>query len=266
MRDGSFARTSALRGAAAKRRVMANQRSNALAEAVYERIKAEIFDFCLLPGDRFTETEIAQRYEVSRTPVRDALYRLKHEGFLDVAFRSGWSVRGLDFARFDALYDLRILLECASVERLCQHEEEPNLDALRAVWLVAPAARETDPREVAKLDEAFHQTLVAAAGNLEVARVHAEVTEKIRIIRRLDFLKDARIAATYEEHAKLLRTILRQRTDQATMLLRAHITQSKHEVRKITLSMLHEARAAHAPSERRTPERRRVGDRLRSRS
>jgi DNA-binding GntR family transcriptional regulator len=163
-------------------------------------------------------------------------------------------VRGLDFTRFDALYDLRILLECASVERLCQSEEQPDLDALRTAWLVSPTARETDPRKVAKLDEAFHQTLVAAAGNAEIARVHAEVTEKIRIIRRLDFLKEARITATYEEHAKLLRTILRRRAAQATMLLRAHITQSKQEVRKITLSMLHEARAAHAPAERSAPE------------
>ena len=86
------------------------RRANQLAEKIYARIKGEIADFRLLPGDRFTETELAERYDVSRTPVRDALYRLKHEGFLDVAFRSGWRVLPLDFVRFDALYDLRIVL------------------------------------------------------------------------------------------------------------------------------------------------------------
>ena len=219
------------------------RRANQLAEKIYARIKGEIADFRLLPGDRFTETELAERYDVSRTPVRDALYRLKHEGFLDVAFRSGWRVLPLDFVRFDALYDLRIVLECAAVERLCQSDREFDLDDLREIWLVPPGDRETRAKEIAKLDEAFHQTLVEAAGNRELARVHAEVTEKIRIIRRLDFLKEQRIAATYEEHGKLLRLILRRRAEQAAMLLRAHITQSKQEVRKITLHMLHEARA-----------------------
>ncbi len=229
---------------------MAARRVNQLAEKVYVRIKAEIADFRLLPGDRFTETEIAERYAVSRTPVRDALYRLKHEGFLEVAFRSGWRVLPLDFARFDELYDLRVVVECAAVERLCQSDREFDLEALKAIWLVAPAQRETSAKEVAKLDEAFHRTLVEAAGNRELARVHADVTEKIRVIRRLDFLKEQRIAATYEEHAKLLRQILRHRADQAVMLLRAHITHSKQEVRKITLHMLHEARVLHTATER----------------
>ena len=71
---------------------MAQQPVNALAEDIYLRIKAEIFDFRLLPGDRFTETELSNRYSVSRTPVRDALYRLKREGYTEVAFRSSWSV------------------------------------------------------------------------------------------------------------------------------------------------------------------------------
>ena len=67
-------------------------KANSLADQVYERIKQEIFDFVLLPGDRFTESEMASRHAVSRTPVRDALYRLEREGYLQVAFRSGWSV------------------------------------------------------------------------------------------------------------------------------------------------------------------------------
>ena len=73
-------------------------------------------------------------------------------------------------------------------------------------------------------------------------RVHAEVTERIRIIRRLDFTKTPRIDATYQEHAKILRAIVQRRADAADLLLRSHIEESKAEVRKITLHMLHEAR------------------------
>jgi DNA-binding GntR family transcriptional regulator len=107
-----------------------------LAETAYERLKADIFDFALLPGDRFTETEIAQRLAMSRTPVREALYRLEREGYLTVHLRVGWSVRPFDFKQFEDLYDLRLILELASVARLCDLPERDGLDDLKATWLV----------------------------------------------------------------------------------------------------------------------------------
>jgi DNA-binding GntR family transcriptional regulator len=207
-----------------------------LATLVYERVKQDIFDFRLLPGDRFTESEISERTQASRTPVREALYRLEHEGYLEVMFRAGWRVRPFDFVQFEELYDLRIVLESTAVRRLCE------LEPLRRTWTGPADERETEMRVVATLDEAFHATLVASAGNREMSRVHAEVTERIRIIRRLDFTKAPRIDATYQEHGKILRAIVQRRADQAVMLLRTHIEASKAEVRKITLHMLHEAR------------------------
>ena len=95
---------------------------------------------------------------------------------------------------------------------------------------------------MAELDEAFHCALVEAAGNPEMAQVHRDVTEKIRIVRRLDFTKDFRIDATYEEHGAILSAVLARRADEAARLLRAHIGMSRAEVSKITLRMLHEAR------------------------
>lgn len=223
---------------------MKQSTANPLAEQVYSRLKDDIFEFRLLPGDHFTETEMATRYEVSRTPMRDALYRLQREGFLQVGFRRGWKVRNLDFAYFDELYDLRIVLENAALERICQMEEHPQqLLELKDIWMVPEEKREQDSRLLAGLDERFHTTLVAAAGNNEMTRVHAELTEKIRIVRRLDFTQDDRVAATYQEHGKLLQLLFRRQYTEASMLLKSHIRQSKLEVRKITLHRLHEAQA-----------------------
>jgi DNA-binding GntR family transcriptional regulator len=222
---------------------MTRTSANALAEQVYLRLKDDIFEFRLLPGDRFTETEMAARHAVSRTPMRDALYRLKREGYLDVEFRRGWQVRGLDFGYFDNLYDLRIVLEMAAIERICQMPDQPpELPELERVWVAPHQAGGWDCRQIAQLDEKFHTTLVAAAGNREMTRVHAELTEKIRIIRRLDFTQTDRVAATYDEHGKILQLLLRRKAVESAVLLRSHIQQSKLEVRKITLHRLHEAR------------------------
>lgn len=213
-----------------------------LATLVYERVKQDIFDFRLLPGDRFTESEVSERSGASRTPVREALYRLERDGYLEVMFRAGWRVRPFDFRQFEELYDLRIVLESTAVRRLCEADDRVPLDALRRTWSVPADDRESDMREVARLDEAFHCELVEHAGNREMSRVHREVSERIRIVRRLDFTKAPRVDATYQEHAKILRAITQRRADQAVMLLRAHVEASKAEVRKITLHMLHEAR------------------------
>jgi DNA-binding GntR family transcriptional regulator len=192
------------------------------ADEVYEQLKQDVADFKLVPGDRFTETELSERLGVSRTPVRQALFRLQQEGFVEVLFRSGWAVHRLcgDGARVDAAM----------------------LEELNAIWLVPVAQRSADTLQVAQWDEAFHCALVAAAGNAEMARVHRDVTDRIRIIRRLDFTRQLRIDATYEEHAKILKAIQRKRGDQAAMLLRAHIETSQAEVRKITLHQVHVAR------------------------
>ncbi|MFB3081272.1 MAG: GntR family transcriptional regulator [Nitrosomonadaceae bacterium] len=227
---------------------MAYSHANPLAEQVYGRLKEDIFEFRLLPGDHFTETEMAAHYEVSRTPMRDALYRLQREGFLEVGFRRGWKVRNLDFSYFDDLYDLRIVLEIAAIERICQMTtHSKQLLDLKGIWLAPKNEREKDGRVIASLDESFHMTLVSAAANKEIARVHAELTEKIRIIRRLDFTAGDRIEATYQEHAKILQLLLQRKFVEVSMQLRSHIEQSKLEVRKITLHRLHEAQDMNCP-------------------
>ncbi len=71
--------------------------------------------------------------------------------------------------------------------------------------------------------------------------MHTDITERIRIVRRLDFTQAERIQYTYDEHAAILRAVLARKQQQATMLLRSHIEQSKLEVRKISIHRLHMA-------------------------
>ncbi|MFN7725653.1 MAG: GntR family transcriptional regulator [Rubrivivax sp.] len=221
---------------------LAEPAPQSLADQAYAQLKRLIFDFVLMPGERCSETELAQRLAVSRTPLRQALQRLEREGFLQVLPRVGWLVAPLDFDVFDELYDLRILIEGHAAHSLAQAVERPALQALAEVWQVEAERRLADGATVGQLDENFHSELVQASGNREMARVHREITERIRIVRRLDFTKPARVEATYEEHARILKAIQRRRGDEAQRLLRAHIEQSKLECRHITLDTLYRAR------------------------
>jgi DNA-binding GntR family transcriptional regulator len=220
-----------------------------LAEKAYQRIRYELFNFLLLPGDRFTEQQLCDRLNVSRTPVRQALFRLQQEGHIEVLFRNGWRVLPIDFKKFDALYDFRILIETEAAQRLCEGRisgdlaiSNQRLDTLADFWLVAKSSRIYDAATVSEHDEEFHCMVVSAAGNPVMENTHREITERIRVIRKLDFTYQPRIDATYDEHARILKAILDKRSEQARLLLKAHIEYSQIEVRKLTLHQLHLAR------------------------
>jgi DNA-binding GntR family transcriptional regulator len=214
-----------------------------LAHQAYEEVKKRIFDFALMPGDRFSESELAQQINVSRTPLRQALQRLQHEGFVSAIPKVGWLVPALDFGKFDELYDFRVLIECHAVRALCiSDEDRSRLHRLCHAWQVPAREWLRDPDRIGALDEAFHCQIVECTGNAEMLRSYREITERMRIIRRLDFYQPERVAATYEEHATILVAIQKRRTEEAQRLLRAHIEQSRLEVRKITLGMLYQAR------------------------
>lgn len=210
-----------------------------LTEQIYERLKQCLFAFEFEPGERLSEKVLAAQWGVSRTPVREALFRLLHEGYVEVLPRAGWQVRNLDFEQIDQLYEVRVLLEIAALTRLADVE---ILVQLRELWCVPDTQRIRDGMRVWQMDEDFHTGLVASAGNRELSRIHEDITERLRIVRRLDFTKPMRIDATYEEHGAILRHLLAGRVRDAQDLLRAHIETSQAEVHKITLSALHQAR------------------------
>ena len=226
-----------------------------LADQVYQQLKDDIGNFVLFPGDRFTEHELCDRLEVSRTPLRQALARLQQEGHIEVLFRSGWRILPLDFQKFDQLYDLRILLEIASIKKIIAHpkcneksEASHLLQSLTEIWLAPVAARSADSRQVSIWDEEFHCEIVRAAGNEEISRVHWDITERIRMIRKLDFTKRPRIEATYTEHKKILQAIIAGDATLACDLMALHIQASQREVRSITLLQLDTARRRTYPN------------------
>lgn len=222
--------------------IRSNKSSDSLSEQVFQNIKNDIFDFKLMPGERFTESEIAQAYQVSRTPIRQALYRLQQDGYVEVHFRSGWQVRPLDFKAYEELYDVRILLEKYAIQQLCSLDvdvsESSIMTLLREQWCIEPEQYLYDLKALAQLDEAFHCNLVKALGNMEMVKIHQDISEKIRIIRRLDFSKDFRIEATYTEHQRILACIFQKDSQAACSEIEQHISKSRDEVKRITLEMI----------------------------
>ncbi|MGF6414251.1 GntR family transcriptional regulator [Paraburkholderia sp. MM5482-R1] len=224
------------------------------ADHVYVSVREDIFDMRLLPGDRVTEGSIAERFGVSRTPAREALQRLQSDGLMRGYVRGGWEVVPVDFKRFEDLYEMRKLIETFAVSKLASAEGELSegvaqmLGQLEQIWKIPPAHRRRDGREMVALDEAFHHALVQAADNAELTNAMQRVTDRIRVVRRLDLVYGDCIDETYDEHVAILDAIRCRETDRSVALIARHIEGSRVAVRTLTGERLQRARTAMGPN------------------
>lgn len=210
---------------------------------IYLRLKDMILNFALYPGVRVTETELADHFGVSRTPVREALQRLAAEGYLSIRAKQGCFVRDIDIDEINQYYEVRIGLELRVLELMARAGAVQALNKLAAAWTPARIPRRTPSVEVmVARDEGFHMALAAATGNAVLAGYLKDVNDHIHIVRRLDFTDPDRIEPTYREHHDILLQLLKGDVDGARELLERHIRRSADVAKAITLSQLADQR------------------------
>lgn len=194
------------------------------ADRVYEQVKAMAVTYRLRPGERINEVELARRFGVSRTPLREALNRLSAEGFLTAVINRGYSVRPLDPKRVLTLYEYRAMLETGSLRLACERATDADLAALSAF---AERSRDEPDDDVQalrllSLDEAFHERLARLSDNEEMLRSLRSLNERIRFIRWIDMRKGRR-SGTQDEHLRIVRHLRARDPDAAAALMQAHI-------------------------------------------
>lgn len=214
------------------------------AHEVYTQLKQLILGFEIFPGSRVTETELAERFGVSRTPVREALQRLQHEGYLVVRPKQGCFIRDIDIEEIDEHYQVRIALEMCAIEVACTHMPDKALRELAKKWDPAREPRsEVDVEDMAAMDESFHIAIAEGGGNLVLADYLQRINNAIHIIRRLDFTETPRIDLTFKEHHAICQHLLQRDVVSAQQAMTQHIRRSQLAAKTITLEQLSRARS-----------------------
>lgn len=209
------------------------------AKDVYTSLRERILNFEIYPGSRVTETELAEYFGVSRTPIRSALQRLEAEGYLTVMPKQGCFIRNLEIEDLRKYYQVRMSLEHLSLQLACTYMSDATLNELAAAWDPAnQAERSDDPEEMEARDESFHLTLAEGGGNLVLHDYLADVNRHLRIVRRLGFMMAERIDQTYADHFLICQSLLKRDLPQAQTLMRDHITHNEQFVKTITLTQL----------------------------
>lgn len=230
-------------GGAAARRAKTRSAARCSAQDIYVQLREMILSFELYPGTRVTETELAEYFGVSRTPVREALQRLEQDAYLIIRPKQGCFIRQLDIAELGQYYEIRQDLEALSLRFACENMSDRNLRELGQAWdpEIQPG-RSDEPGEMVAREESFHVALAEGGGNAVLANYLKDINSHIRVVRRLDFTSGERIDRTYAEHHDLVQCLLRRDLPAAQTLMREHIAQSESFAKSLTLHQLAQRR------------------------
>ena len=177
------------------------------------------------PGDRLVESELAERFGVSRTPVREALQRLETQGMLT---RDGRSliVASLDHNQLSELYAVRTELEGLAARLAARHATEEELRVLRSMVTEDTALLGGDPRLLSRANKRFHKQIHLASHNRFLVQQLDLVHRSMALMATTSFAAEGRDATALAEHARIVAAIEARDGDAAHAALKEHISKA----------------------------------------
>lgn len=202
------------------------KRKKSRADEIYESLRRLIVTLELQPRAALHEKELCARFDISRTPVREALLRLAAQGLVTIAPQHGTFVAAINPAAVRQAHFLRVNLEVPVVNLLCE-AENLNLSGPQAVLQEQKQiASRNSYAEYMPLDDRFHHSLFELAGMGEIWQViHAQKAH----LDRIRFLKAAErieLETLTRQHEAILDAIARRSRLSAAELVRAHVSGS----------------------------------------
>lgn len=190
----------------------------------YDRIKRSILDLSYRPGEKLSETRLAQQLKLGRSPIRSALARLEGEGWIRVLPQSGTFVRDLSAEEVRDIAELRLLLEAHAAARAAERISGEELIALRSEFdrLIARGV-EGHFDDFLLLDDRFHTSLHRLAGNQRIAEILRNLRDQIHWVRVANAIVPGRVAESLREMDRVLTGLERRDSAAAGEAMRQHI-------------------------------------------
>jgi len=212
-------------------------RSATQAERVYAALRERLLRGDMPVGRRLVEQVLAEEYETSRTPVREALRRLEGDGHIVRDRGGGMCPSAPSVKSMREHYEVRLALEDLCARRAATSGDRGRIETIEQDWRALEAAwhdTRTLPRgpDFVYADEGFHRALAAASGNDVADALLGDLNDRIRVLRIYDFTTDYRIGATIAEHLEIVRCVQARDADAAAAFMRAHVQRSALVVRE----------------------------------
>jgi DNA-binding GntR family transcriptional regulator len=197
---------------------------------VYQQLRGLLIRHELEPGDRIGLVELAERLEVSLTPLREALTRLREEGFVLHRPNRGYFVAEATLQEAKELLEMRQALECYALTLSVPTMTDAELEKLSEAVEAYRRMLDFPDRDRFLEDKKLHLRLAAAARNQILFTTLEQILDRIIMKLRVEELPRERGPAAHAEHARVLEAVRARDVETATRLLREHLEQTKQYI------------------------------------
>lgn len=199
-------------------------------EYAYRVIKYNIMDLTLEPGQKISESELAQQLNISRTPIREVLMKLKEENLIDVKPQSGTYISLIDNRLVEQAFFMRYCLEKEAMKLACTNFREDMLDSIELNLIKQKRISDKSENELEfhQLDIEFHSIIFSAVNLEEVWKSILRISthyNRARLISELKFCHEY----YYDSHKKFVEAIKNKDINAVDELVKDHIKRPKEK-------------------------------------
>jgi DNA-binding GntR family transcriptional regulator len=199
-------------------------------EVAYARLHQAIRDGVFAPGDRLREADVAERFALSRTPVREALRKLEADGIIEHRARIGAVIRRLSHEEVVELYEMRLVLERTAAEMAAKHAVTAEADELEAIN--KDIASTASPTEAAALNQSFHRCIYRATRNRFLLESTRALGNAMLLLGPTTLADEARIKVVTHQHKDIIDAIRAGDIEAAGASAEAHLeTSLRHRLK-----------------------------------
>jgi DNA-binding GntR family transcriptional regulator len=195
-----------------------------LTDRAYEQIRRDIICCALQPGLEFTETDIAARLSMSKTPVREALMRLQFDGLVKAYPRRGYLIEPVKISDINDIFDMRVVVEAGGIELAVSRISEAELQRLSHLAAsISDESYNENPERSHAVNIEFHEAVARASRN---ARLYRSVAQVLRELERFFYL-EANASVVYPDnhasHQDIVEALTKREAGKARAAIIDHI-------------------------------------------
>lgn len=201
--------------------------TNSLKQQAYTLIKQKIADCDYAPDSMITEEKLQKDIPASRTPIRDAISRLEHEGLVTIHPKRGIHISALTISEMNMIYETRLMFEPYSIQKYGNtFSSEKLYDFYRRH---TEAVTPIEQREAFNLDDEFHDFIMDALPNIYIQQCYNITRIQNRRFRILSGVcGQQRLEETYREHLDIIKACLQKDWDAGATAMYKHLMKSKN--------------------------------------
>jgi len=197
-------------------------------ERILQVLRADIISQKLKPGQAIREDEIAERFGISRTPIREVLRKLEQEDLVKVVPNRGVFVSELTPKDIEEVLDIRMAIESAAARAAAVKMTDQSLMELKEVGKQLDVALELQDSIMSfETDSRLHNLILVAAGNKRAHRIIINLMGQIHRIRFISGHKPGRIETTVNEHKRIVQALIEMDPDKSETAMREHLLHTR---------------------------------------